>query len=434
MPKDLSVPAQTGRPTRVRAFMVGLIFIAVVISYLDRSSLAIAAPFIRHSLQLSSVQMGLVFSAFAWAYSPLQIPGSMLVDRVRPRLLYPAIIAVWSAMQLMLGFSSSLLQLFLLRMGLGGAEAPSFPMNNRIVTTWLPENERARGVGVFVSGQYVGLAFCTPILAFVTEHFGWRAMFIMIGSIGIVWAFCFRQLYRDPIDSQRANADELSLIRAGGGQVAWTQTQTTEGTEEAAVPAARAFRNRKLWGLLLAHSGETAANWFFLTWFPIYLVHYRHIAFLKAGFLATLPFIAAYCGVLLSGFLSDRLLRRGYSLSFARKAPIVTGLVLATSIIGANFVQSPALIIGFMTVAFFGSGLSAISWSLVSSIAPVNLVGLASGAFNFVGTSMGITVPLVIGFLVRGGSFAPALSFVGGMALLSTCSYLFIIGKIERVR
>ena len=86
MPKDLSVPAQTGRPTRVRAFMVGLIFIAVVISYLDRSSLAIAAPFIRHSLQLSSVQMGLVFSAFAWAYSPLQIPGSMLVDRVRLRL------------------------------------------------------------------------------------------------------------------------------------------------------------------------------------------------------------------------------------------------------------------------------------------------------------------------------------------------------------
>ena len=138
-----------------------------------------------------------------------------------------------------------------------------------------------------------------------------------------------------------------------------------------------------------------------MTWFPIYLVHYRHIAFLKAGFLATLPFIAAYCGVLLSGFLSDRLLRRGYSLSFARKAPIVTGLVLATSIIGANFVQSPALIIGFMTVAFFGSGLSAISWSLVSSIAPVNLVGLASGAFNFVGTSMGITVPLVIGFRSR---------------------------------
>jgi ACS family D-galactonate transporter-like MFS transporter len=97
-------------------------------------------------------------------------------------------------------------------------------------------------------------------------------------------------------------------------------------------------------------------------------------------------------------------------------------------------VQSPALIIGFMTLAFFGSGLGAISWSLVSSIAPANLVGLASGAFNFVGTSMGIIVPLVIGFLIRGGNFAPALAFVSGMALISAFSYLVIIGKVERVR
>jgi MFS transporter, ACS family, D-galactonate transporter len=431
MPKG-DIEIVSARPTRVRYFTVSLLFITVVISYLDRSSLSIAGPFISRSLHLSSVQMGLVFSAFAWAYSPLQIPGAMLVDRIKPRLLYPAVIFVWSAMQFAIGTAGSLGQLFVLRMGLGGAEAPSFPMNNRIVTSWLPERERARGVGFFVSGQYVGLAFLTPLLAFVTQHFGWRAMFMLIGALGMVWAVCFRLLYRDPAASRRANAAELALIRAGGGAVDWTQKQNADAAEP--VPVWRAFRNRKLWGLLLAHSGETAANWFFLTWFPIYLVKYRHIAFLKMGFLATLPFVAAWCGVLLSGFLSDRLLAMGYSLGFARKVPIVTGLLVATSIIGANFVQSPALIIGFMTLAFFGSGLGAISWSLVSSIAPANLVGLASGAFNFVGTSMGIIVPLVIGFLIRGGNFAPALAFVSGMALISAFSYLVIIGKVERVR
>jgi ACS family D-galactonate transporter-like MFS transporter len=200
------------------------------------------------------------------------------------------------------------------------------------------------------------------------------------------------------------------------------------------VPASVAFRSRKLWGLLLAHMGETCANWFFLTWFPTYLVKYRHITFLKAGFMATLPFLAAWAGVLLSGYVSDRMLRSGYSLSLSRKLPIVTGMLLATTLIGANFVDSPALIITFMTIAFFGSGLAAISWSVVSSIAPVNLVGLTSGAFNFVGTSMGIVVPLVIGLLVTGDDFSPALVFVGGMAVLSVFCWTVMVGKIERIQ
>ncbi len=179
--------------------------------------------------------------------------------------------------------------------------------------------------------------------------------------------------------------------------------------------------------------GETCVNWFFLTWFPIYLVKYRHIEFIKIGFMATLPFAAAWCGVLLSGYLFDKLIKRGHSLTFARKSPIITGLLLATTIIGANFVDSPAMIVVFMTIAFFGSGLAAISWSVVSSIAPINRVGIAGGIFNFVGTSMGILVPILIGYLVSGGNFAPALMFVGDMALLSIFFWIVIMGKIERI-
>ncbi len=420
------------KPTRIRVLIVGMLFVTTVINYLDRSSISIAGPFISKEMGLNSVQLGLVFSAFAWAYSPLQIPGSLLVDKLKPRLLYPVIIALWSSMQLMLGFAGGLWQLFAFRLGLGAAEAPSFPMNNRVVTSWLPERERAMAVGSYVSGQYVGLAFLTPVLVWLTQDYGWRTMFAVIGAVGILWALCFWYFYRDPDRSQSANDAERDLIRQGGGQVEWVGRKTVEGGP-APISARKAFANRKLWGLLIAHSCETAANWFFLTWFPTYLVQYRHIAFIKVGFLATLPFLAAFVGVLLSGFVSDALVRRGNSLSLSRKIPIVTGLVLATSIIGANYVDDPNLIIMFMTLAFFGSGLGAISWSLVSSIAPVHLVGLASGAFNFVGTSMGITLPLVIGFLVRNGDFSPALIFVGSMAGLSAFSYLVIIGEVKRV-
>ena len=397
MPNKMAAADQVqlaAKSSSVRKGVVGLLFVSVVINYLDRSSISIAGPGIADELHLTPVQMGLVFSAFAWAYSPLQIPGSFLVDRIRPRVLYPLAIFCWSLFATMQGMTGSMWQLVAARLGVGASEVPSYPMNNRIVTTWLPEAERARGVGFYISGQYVGLAFLTPVLIWLQREFGWRGMFLMTGGLGVAWAGLFYLFYRDPGDS-RANAGELALIRDGGGQTA------TGGFSSASpVPASVAFRSRKLWGLLLAHMGETCANWFFLTWFPTYLVKYRHITFLKAGFMATLPFLAAWAGVLLSGYVSDRMLRSGYSLSLSRKLPIVTGMLLATTLIGANFVDSPALIITFMTIAFFGSGLAAISWSVVSSIAPVNLVGLTSGAFNFVGTSMGIVVPLVIGLLV----------------------------------
>lgn len=420
----------TPKATRFRWFIVALLFITTVINYVDRSSISIAGPAIRADLHLTPVELGFIFSAFAWAYSPLQIPGSMLVDRIAPRFLYTGVIFFWSLCSTLIGFARSFPAIFGLRLLLGACEAPSFPLNNRVVTNWLPERERARGVAVYVSGQYVGLAFLTPVLVLIQSRFGWQGMFIATGLVGIVWSVAFFALYREHGETRRVNDAERALIDASRNGTA-TNGQPAVTTP---VPAGRAFRNRRLWGLLMAHCSETAANWFFLTWFPTYLVRYRHIAFLKFGFLATLPFLAAYVGVLLSGTISDHLLRRGHSLTFARKAPIVTGLVLAIAIVGANYAASPALIITFMTIAFFGSGLGAISWSLVSSVAPPNLVGLASGAFNFVGTSMGIIVPIVIGFLVRGDNFAPAILFVGAMSLLSLISYLFIMGPVEQVR
>ncbi|MDT8266271.1 MFS transporter, partial [Roseomonas sp. DSM 102946] len=173
--------------------------------------------------------------------------------------------------------------------------------------------------------------------------------------------------------------------------------------------------------------------WFFLTWFPTYLVQARGMDFVKAGFLASLPFLAAFVGVLCSGVLSDALVRRGASLGFARKAPIVTGLLLSIGIIGANFVDSPAAVIAFLTLAFFGNGLASITWSLVSAIAPQRLLGLTGGVFNFVGNLSGITVPIVVGYLARDYGFSAGLTYVAALALIGALSYIFVVGKVERL-
>jgi ACS family D-galactonate transporter-like MFS transporter len=182
------------------------------------------------------------------------------------------------------------------------------------------------------------------------------------------------------------------------------------------------------------HYATATMSSFFLTWFPTYLVTYRHLTFIKVGIYGGIPFLGAFIGVLCSGTLSDALVRRGYDLSFARKAPLITGLVLSTFIFGANFVNEPALIILFLSIAFFGDGMATIHWALVSTTAPERLMGLASGIFNGVGGIAGITGPIIIGFLLRGGDFTLPLTFISCIAFAGVLSYIFVLGKLERVR
>ncbi|HET6540491.1 MAG TPA: MFS transporter, partial [Chryseolinea sp.] len=176
-----------------------------------------------------------------------------------------------------------------------------------------------------------------------------------------------------------------------------------------------------------------ATLYFFLTWFPTYLVQYRGLNFLKSGYLASIPFLSACAGLLLSGFLSDRLISKGRSVSMARKTPIIIGLILSGSIIGANYVDDTILIIAFMSLAFFGAGMAFISWVFVSLLSPKHLIGLTGGIFNFAGNLASIVVPIVIGYVASGGNFKPALVFVGALGIVGACSYIFLVGKIERV-
>ena len=142
---------------------------------------------------------------------------------------------------------------------------------------------------------------------------------------------------------------------------------------------------------------------------------------------------AAFLGVLCSGLVSDRILRAGHSLGAARKLPIILGLLISTSMIGANFTDSTPWVIFFLAVAFFGNGLASITWSLVSALAPVRLLGLTGGVFNFVGNLSGISTPLVIGYLAQGGNFAPGLTYIAVVAVMGALAYIFVIGEVKRV-
>lgn len=421
----------TNKRTRVRYGMLALVFMNVVINYLDRTNLSVAATGLSEELKLSSVQLGLLFSAFGWTYAALQIPGGLVADRIAPRILYALCLVTWSLATMAQGLVKGFAGLFAFRLATGAFEAPSYPINNRIVTSWFPGHERASATAMYVSGQFIGLAFLTPALTALQYYTGWRGLFFATGLLGIVWGLIWYLFYRDPLEHPRVNDAELEYIEKGGGMLRRKEHNAVKKPAWRAEDWKQVFGNKTLWGIYIAQFCVNAIMWFFLTWFLPYLVQYRGLSFMKSGFLASIPFLSACAGLLLSGFLSDYLITKGKSISMARKIPIIFGLLLSSCIVGANYTDNTTLVIFFMSLAFFGAGMALISWVFVSILSPKHLIGLTGGVFNFMGNLASIIVPIVIGYLASSGNFKPAIVFIGTLGLVGACSYIFIVGKIE---
>ncbi len=417
------------RPTRARLLILALLFVGTLINYLDRTVISVAALPMREELGLDAAVMGVVFSAFSWTYAAAQIPGGLLIDRIGVRLAYFLSVSLWSAFTLLHGFTTGLVSLLGYRLGLGVAEAPAYPCNSRVLNSWFPQSERARATGVYSVGQYAGLAFLSPLLFWIVASFGWRILFISAGVAGLLFALLWWWLYRDPSQSQRINQAEMDYITAGGAVAA------------PAAPIAFSWSNisfllkqRQVLGASIGQFTSNSTLVFFLTWFPTYLATERHMGWIKVGFFSVMPYIAAAVGVLAGGVLSDLLLKRSGSANVARKLPIVAGLLLASTIVTANFVDTDVLVIAVMSVAFFGQGMCNLGWTLISDVAPRELIGLTGGLFNLCANLAGVITPLVIGFIVAyTGSFYWALAYIATLAVLGVLSYVFVVGDVKRV-
>lgn len=418
-----------GRPTRARFGVLALICFATMLNYADRAVLGVAAPAMTAELAISPAVMGLIFSVFSWTYAAAQIPGGILLDRLGTRLTYTFSLLLWSLFTLLHGFAYGVAALIAFRLLLGIAEAPCFPTNSRVLCTWFPQHERARANGVYAVGQYFGLAFLSPLLFWIVAAWGWRSLFFIFGAVGLAYGVIWYLAYRDPEQSRSVNEAELEHIRAGGGLC-----PPGAAIDFSWATVGKLLRKRQILGASIGQFCGNSTLVFFLTWFPTYLATERHMDWLKSGIYAVLPYIAASVGVLLGGYISDTLIKRTGSANVGRKLPVVAGLLLASTIVLANYVDSNALVIAIMSVAFFGQGMVNLGWTLISDVAPKPLIGLTGGVFNFCANLAGIITPLVIGFVVAGtGSFYGALAYIGVLALIGAAAYIFIIGDVRRV-
>ncbi|MBY0496370.1 MAG: MFS transporter [Cyanobacteria bacterium] len=421
----------TARTTRRWFPILALVAVATMVNYLDRTVLGIAAPYLTNELALDAAAMGVVFSAFSWSYALLQIPGGIFLDRYGTRVTYSLALTLWSGFTAFMGVISSLPMLLFTRVGVGVFEAPCFPANSRILATWFPQQERARANSIYSVGQYAGIAFLSVPLFWITQQFGWRGLFFIAGGFGIALGMLFWLNYREPSEDRQVGAGEIAHIEAGGGgeykgaRVAFSWNDI-----------ALLLRHRQIVGASIGQFGGNSTQVFFVTWFPTYLVNVRGMSFINAGMMTMLPYIGASIGVLVAGQVSDRILKKAGSANVARKLPIVGGMLLASTIVIANFVPtgSDALVIAIMSVAFFGQGMTNLGWTVISDVAPKELIGLTAGIFNFSANLAGIVTPLVIGYTYQStGSFFGPLVYIGVVALIGAFSYSVILGDIHRL-
>jgi ACS family D-galactonate transporter-like MFS transporter len=285
-----------------------------------------------------------------------------------------------------------------LRVALGVCEAPCFPANSRVLNSWFPQQERARATSIYSVGLSAGLAFLTVPLFWIAQHYTWRGLFIVAGGIGVLFGVVWYAFYREPRESTLVNQGELDYIAAGGGFA-------KVGIAQTPVSWSNIIKVSKLRPILIISLAQFCGNTvltFFLIDFVNYLATQRHMAWIKLGFFLAFPFMAAAVGGLVGGAVADQIIKRGGSITFARKLPVASGLIMASSLVLANWVPDGQdnLVIAIMSVAFFGQGMSNLGWTVLTDLAPKNMLGLAGGFFNMITNLAGILTPFILGAIL----------------------------------
>jgi sugar phosphate permease len=306
--------------------MIGLVFFALAISYIDRANLAVAAPTMRAELGIDATSMGLILSGFFWTYALMQLPFGWFADRVGPRVAFSIAVVWWSiftaATALARGFGS----LMGYRLLLGVGEAGANPSSVKVISAWFSVRERGFAASIFDSGVRIGPVITLPLVAWLINSFGWQTSFVATSLLGLVWVVVWLWLYREPEQHPSVTPEQLKILQSERGR----PTSTEE--DHAKLSWIGLFRYRTIWAMMIGFFCLNFAFYFFITWFPTYLVQARGFSLAQLGTLGMLPVLVASPGSWLGGLTSDFLYRRGWSLTAARKTCLV-GAMLMSSVI-----------------------------------------------------------------------------------------------------
>jgi ACS family glucarate transporter-like MFS transporter len=312
--------------TTGRHWVLLMLFLAAMLTYLDRVCLSAAAPAMSKDLHLTPIQMGYVFGIFNLAYALFEIPMSWQGDRTGQRKLLTRIVACWSIFTVLTGLARSYTALLAIRFGFGAAESGAFPTMSRALARWFPASDRAKATGVMWTGARLGGAAAPALAVLLIQGIGWRTMFASFGTIGVIWCVLFSRWYRDdPADHPSVNSLELAIIRGE------TSSQILLPRQQEATPWYRILSSRNLWTLFAMYFCSAFGFQFFVTWLPTFLIKDHGLSFERSGLYSAIPLASGALGCLLGGALSDWLVSVTGNLEWSRRSIGVGGFLLAAA-------------------------------------------------------------------------------------------------------
>lgn len=409
----------------LRWWMAGLVFLATLINFIDRLTIAVLAPVITVQFGLSNLQFASISTWFLVAYTASQGLSGRLYDRYGTRRGFSVSILVWSAAAMAHAFARGLASLSVLRFVLGLGEAGNWPGAAKVVAQWFPARQRALAMGIFNSGVSVGSIVAPPFIVWLQLRFGWKTTFLITGSLGFTWLALWLAFYETPERHPRLSPREAVLIR--------------EGRPESPASERVAWRPllacRQTWAIVAARFVTDPVWWLYITWLPLYLHNVRGFSLKQIGLFAWVPYVAADAGSLVGGWLSGHLIGRGWTVDSARKAVILAGMLCMAAGIPAAMAESATVALAFISLVLFGFQ----SWinnvqtipsdvfpeAAVASVAGLGGVGAGSGAIVFT---------LATGFVVdRFHTYTPILLAAGLLPVLGTVTLFTIGGPIRRL-
>ncbi|KMS72019.1 MFS transporter [Prauserella rugosa] len=431
-PESTTLSGQTLVPTtrtgKYRYVVLAMVTLGIAINYLDRATISVALPDMQADLGFSEAVAGMVLAAFFWTYAGGQLPAGFLAGKLGPRKLVTLSALVFGLVTMLTGLAWGIVSLVVLRLLLGLGESPAYPAAAQVVSEWFPRRERSFASGTFNNGNPIGSTLCIPLVALLVTSLGWRPAFFVAGGIAVVYAAAWWLFYRSPRESQRLSPGELAHIESD------QETRANAGDEPVAVPWGSLFRHRTVWAMMIGFFCVNFVAYFFITWFPTYLVNTYNLTLLKFGFIGMIPGIASMLGGWTGGLVSDWLVRRGTDLTKARKICLVGGL-LGTSVI-ALAVVSPSVTTALvaLSVSYFSSTFAAASvWCLPADVAPTAAhVGSLGGIQNAASNCAGIVSPVLIGVITgMTSSFAVPMLIAGCVAIIGALNYAFFLPRLR---
>lgn len=407
--------------------ILAMLFVAMVINYVDRAALSIAMPFITQEYHLTPSEKGMIFSSFFFGYALFCFVGGYLADRFGPKRVLTWSMGFWSVLCGATALAFNFWSLLIVRALFGVGEGPVSTTANKAINSWFPVKERARAIGFAQAGGPLGGALAGPIVGFLAIWLGWRVAFIVIASFGLIWAVAWwRMATSTPVEHPKVSPEELTAINDE------REIPVQAVGDAPRTPVLKIIGQRAVIVMGLSLFCYNYILYFFMTWFPSYLIDAKGIDLKSMSIVTALPWFVGTLGFIGGGLLIDWVFKRTGRRLFSRKVVLVTCLLIAALCVGVTGqLESVTSAVVVMTLAVGFLMLSAPAyWSMIQDAVPDHQVGTAGGFMHGLANLSGIVAPTATGLIIQStGTYGSGFALAGGLGVIGALIVAFFVTK-----